>query len=939
MKDLKLPGNPPIEIKLEKPTPLDPVLQLPQIALPVDPITGKLGLSATPFDSMVFSKNPSTSFEIPKQTAPKNFSPAVAVQKRMELDLQSYLRAHQGGSDILPAEGPVLSCGFDAETFEMVNGNVCVLSFQAYVRYGDLIYTHIHYPKGMTQEDRPTVSQFLSEVVAGVMAEGIIDEPPSAITLFSHFIRADAVLWKDFFNFKHEMDAIGGTFATLFRPYGVDIDVEGSKPYRPDPITLKGPGKQRYRCLVRFVDTLLLTPGRAGVNVVGDMLGIPKLTIPEPYSIEQMDEYLEGDPAGFKAYAMRDAEITCEYGLAMYSFAQDQLGLDGLPATLGACSVAYFMNSLRDFEHLKDPDLSFFSLFGFKYEYEEQWNAKTNRIQPKRKKVLTPASKFNRDFVIDCCAGGRNEAYYVGPTPVGRWVDVDLRGAYTRGLCDIHPIDYEGIYTSKNVADYLGHVMGFVYVKFRFPDCTRFPCLPVDGGDHGRIFPLEGECYCGAPEIALAHNLGAELEILHGIIVPWKNTKIRIFQPFVQRIRDDRAKHRARGEEFQESLIKAIGNNIFGKTYQGLQSKTAFDSKTGLGKIIGESAVSSPYFAGHTTSFVRAVCGELISRIPDDKIVTNLTTDGGICNMDIDELDISGPLCQRFQQLCNMLHEGEHMLEKKHVVRQLIGMKTRGQLTAIPWGGVEKPILAKAGYKPPCPKPQHNDHMVARYLNRQPGDTYTFGSLISMREQWMTDSDLKRARQERRINFEFDMKRCPINPRELPVWDTTHLAFDTKPWKNLAEFKKVRAVFDGFRRKHCLTDMKTWNLWQDHLAVKLAQTPKCGIKFQEGEGSDSLLKRVFLRAYGAGEFGIEKDMTHQQLADWLTAQGYPTSLDDVKSGSRNRSSLPHRIIPVTDRVVALLRVLMERYPALKVAQFVQEGQADDCLRQMGLQLH
>ncbi len=203
----------------------------------------------------------------------------------------------------------------------------------------------------------------------------------------------------------------------------------------------------------------------------------------------------------------------------------------------------------------------------------------------------------------------------------------------------------------------------------------------------------------------------------------------------------------------------------------------------------------------------------------------------------------------------------------------------------------------------------------------------------------MTDSDLKRMRQERRINFEFDMKRCPVDPRELPVWDTTHLAFDTKPWRNLAEFKKVRAVFDGFRRKHCLTDMKTWNLWQDHLAVKLAQTPKCGIKFQEGEGSDSLLKRVFLRAYGAGEFGIEKDMTHQQLADWLTAQGYPTSLDDVKSGSRNRSSLPHRIIPVTDRVVALLRVLMERYPALKVAQFVQAGQADDCLRQMGMQLH
>lgn len=96
-----------------------------------------------------------------------------------------------------------------------------------------------------------------------------------------------------------------------------------------------------------------------------------------------------------------------------------------------------------------------------------------------------------------------------------------------------------------------------------------------------------------------------------------------------------------------------------------------------------------------------------------------------------------------------------------------------------------------------------------------------------------------------------------------------------------------------------------------------------------------MLKRVFLRAYGGGEYGIEKDMQQQELADWLTAQGYPTSLDDVKSGSRNRSSLPHLIIPVTDRVV----VLMGRYPELEVAKFVQVGQADDCLRRIRMKTH
>lgn len=96
------------------------------------------------------------------------------------------------------------------------------------------------------------------------------------------------------------------------------------------------------------------------------------------------------------------------------------------------------------------------------------------------------------------------------------------------------------------------------------------------------------------------------------------------------------------------------------------------------------------------------------------------------------------------------------------------------------------------------------------------------------------------------------------------------------------------------------------------------------------EGSDDLLKRVFLRAYGRQEYGLTKAMKQQELADWLTEQGYPTSLDDVKSGSRNRSNLPYQIIPVTLRVVRLMGVLINQWPDLEVDSFVQEGHAGDC---------
>ncbi|WP_271271489.1 DNA polymerase [Aliamphritea hakodatensis] len=863
--------------------------------------------------------------------------PEMSLTREIELDLHAFVVSNSMEGMISEATGPVIHIGFDSEFTEVLvneKAHIKVLSLQAYVRHGQQTFTYIYYPKGPKKSDRPTFASFISNVVNSALQEGVIDEAPSGIFLYAHFIRADLGSFKDFFDFKTEADSVGGSFTSLTKPYGIDIDVVNSRRFKADPIVLKSKGNKRLRCLVRFVDTLLLTPGYASLATVGDMLDIPKREIPKPFSIERMEEYLAADPEGFEEYALRDAEIACEYGLAMHDFARNELGLNNLPATLSSAATACFLKTLQH-----QDGLDYAALFGVSYEQEEYWHVKKNRTQKRTTKVFTPDNKFFRPFVIDCCAGGRNEAYYKGPTPVDNWVDIDLRGAYTRGMCDIHPIDYEAAFVSTAVDDYLGHVMGFAYVKFHFPQHVRFPCLPVDAGDKGKIFPLQGESYCGAPEIALAHSLGCKMTIKHGVIYPWKTTAVRIFQPFVQWVRDRRAHYKNQGNSFYEKLVKAVGNNCYGKTYQGLQNKTGFDAKTGLSKKIGESAISSPQFAGHTTSFVRAVIGELLSRIPDDKIVTNVTTDGFICNIPLDQIDTSGPLCQRYQEICDLLYKGEHMLEKKHEVRQLIGMKTRGQLTAKSAVG-ENIVLAKAGYKPPATsakdtdgiKAEQNAHMVSKYLNRAPGDNYTYSSLISMREQWLTDADLIRHQQKRLINFEYDFKRCPVNPVMQEVRSTEHIAFESKPWCNLEEFKQVRAIFDGWRRKHCLKTLDDWEHWQDYLAVKQAYQTGCGIKFLDGERSDSLLKRVFLRAYGQQAYGLIKDMKQQELADWLTAQGYPTSLDDVKSGSRNRSSLPYQIIPLTRSVIQLLHTLQQRWCHIDIASFIQKGQAEKCLR-------
>jgi len=60
---------------------------------------------------------------------------------------------------------------------------------------------------------------------------------------------------------------------------------------------------------LRFIDLLAHVAPGTSLRHIGKLINRPKLDILPPYSIERMDEYLREDPAGFEAYAMRDAEI------------------------------------------------------------------------------------------------------------------------------------------------------------------------------------------------------------------------------------------------------------------------------------------------------------------------------------------------------------------------------------------------------------------------------------------------------------------------------------------------------------------------------------------------------------------------------------------------------------------------------------------------------
>ena len=807
-----------------------------------------------------------------------------------------------------------LHIGFDTEyVFNPETRQNDILSYQSYVVLPDNTgISNIIYPPDSQKKSRLSFKDFLCQTITPLLETGVITKWPGIINIYAHFIRADIASFANFWSdYKILLKGIRGTVSSFKNRYGIDFDEQQERRVKTEQIMFDKRTSPPRCSNVAFIDTLLITPGGMGLAECGELLGLPKLTIPAPYSITNMREYLLGDRAGFEAYALRDAEIAVRYALQVRNFCARELMIDRVPATIGAMAVSRFTKTLK--ENNMSPEVC----LGTHIKTRELWLTEKQAFRTIKNPASVPSRELFETFPINCYHGGRNECFMMGVTPSDHWYDYDLAGAYTTGLLDILTPDYGNIRLSKNPDDYCGHVMGFALVTFRFPESVPYPSLPVRTDQYGLFFPLSGESWATAPEIELALSLGAEMTIHNGIIVPWicdtsphNSESTSVFLPFVQQVRENRNRH-IKGS-LEEKFWKEIGNSLYGKLAQGLRAKTAFDTARGVNRSLPPSSVTQPFFAAHVTGFIRAVVGELMNALPSDSSVVSVTTDGFLTNCPLNKINMSGPLSSRFQSLCDIVDPGSSMLTCKHEVSQLIAMKTRGQLTYRAIQG--KPVVhARAGVKPPAdiPRSDYNDYMVDLYLNRLPGQTLSRSTLISTREMWLSESDLVSREQDIRLNLEFDFKRQPVQP----AMNEGHLLMFSRPWDNMEEALQQRSLFDDWRQTHTLKTLADWDDWCDFLYCR---TVFSDMKLKVGsKRSDDILVRLFLRALTQCQWGLmlkdKKSYSCKEVAEWLTSEGYSVTVTDVKNAVR--AKIPQmKFSSVTPRMKSLMDIIARKYP-------------------------
>jgi DNA polymerase type B, organellar and viral len=820
------------------------------------------------------------------------------------------------GSKAFKTSQPYLLIGFDTEfktpdiTLKQSEirsgqgvGKTSILSYQYYAKHSDgQTWNGICLPD---EGQRLKLTQFMAFVLGEGARQHSITNIPLKIFLVGHFTRADIPAFADFMEMTNYMSSIRSTFVSDMAGINVKLPVPSGA-----PVALS----------VMLRDTVLLTPqAERSLKALGKLVGVEKVELANDRAtrqamIENMDKVLVENWPLFREYAITDAEICVKYIEQVIAEYQAVIGKFSAPLTLTSIGVDLVLKTWRDTMGI-NPNV----VLGEEIIEEKIFNKRRGYFEKIKRTVPMMCVYREIAAVTECYHGGRNEQYWFGPGFEDDWIDLDLSSAYPTAMSLIGLPDWHSIRDSKNLDDYTATTMGYVEVEFKFPDNTRYPTLPVRTSN-GLIFPLSGISHCAAPELFTARRLGAELKILHGVIVD-HDRDVPIFKTFIA---DCINKRNKAGKNTLKGLFwKEISNSTYGKTAQGLHPKRVYDLSARDMVELAPSKITNAFFAAFTTSFVRAVLGEILNTIPTDKIVFSCTTDGFLTNVrksDIPTL-LKGPLAQIYAEQRELLVGDSTVLEIKHQIRQPMGWRTRGQATLKPGTdpAIKQLVLAKGGI---YTRPEYeevgdqNPVIVAKFLNRSPTDVIEVEGLTGIKELVEHESDFMGKVFTKRLNMEYDWKRVPDGV-SMSI-EHQHVAFSTKPWPNVHQFIKMRNLWDEYTDASplCIKSLEDYDRLAEFIEPRSYQDSELGKYLRKENGDVHRLVQMLCRAFKHSSAGLERTgLTANAFASILQEHGLPCQVSDVQN-AKKPSFIAHSV-PRTARVQRMIAELKASFPKLR----------------------
>jgi hypothetical protein len=384
---------------------------------------------------------------------------------------------------------------------------------------------------------------------------------------------------------------------------------------------------------VYFRDTALLASvTNRTLDAIGESHNIPKIKL-DNNIINNMKTFLQDNPNEFKKYAVRDATITLFHTLFITDIA-NSIGMRNTPITLASLAKKFILNNWEQAKYK-----------GYQHNPEFNFENFDNLFTPKGLNQSGKLACAINPFIA-AYKGGRNEALMIGHDHNSNWFDFDLQAAYTTAMVNLGNPDYNNIkFVTGDPKLIDNHTLltsySAFYVNFSFDNNVRYPVCPTTPDKNTTVYSSQGNAWITGPELIVAKNLKAKINIIQGYIIPWEIGIVDGKTDFINKPFHDSIinilhnRHKAKlshgKKSAMERIWKDIGNMIYGSVVAGISNKRKFDARTQLMKKINGGVLTNPIIGSYITGFIRALLGEILNNIniayPEARIAS-VTTDG-----------------------------------------------------------------------------------------------------------------------------------------------------------------------------------------------------------------------------------------------------------------------------------------------------------------------
>ena len=881
---------------------------------------------------------------------------------------RSLISASISESDFLPATDlrrrnpeKLLIIGFDTEyqsikstagvDNELLSYQYCCSVITIDSRTPLCTWSGIVLPDTDKNESRLSIREFVEIAISDGLAQTPGLKIPRHVYLVAHFTRADV---PGFIDFKE--DSVSRGRLNLQNLRNTFVNVSKNVDIR---LRCRNADVECIDIQLQIRDTIHLAPaGAKSLKDLGEILNFEKIQLAatERESLEikkNMRSLLRSDWELFRKYAIRDAEVCTRYSAEMIYQNYDQTGSFKLPLTLTSIGVDLLQT------HWKKSGIDPLLIAGKEAVKERVFKKRLGYYQKVLRTIYLQNLHWHIDFVTECYHGGRNEQFWFGPGESGLWFDYDLQSAYPSAMSLIGIPNWGSLRTIKSLEDLLSLKpvdLAYANVNFEFPSSVRYPCLPVRT-DSGIIFPRKGNCSTHISEILLAVSLGARLEFIEGRFIESKRHPRgnRVFNSFLEHCVEERNKHPKK--TVMNLFWKEVANSTYGKVSQGLRPRRIYNLKDDDMETLEESKITNPFFASFITAFCRGTLSEIMNNLSTETTVFSVTTDGFLTNATEHQIieATKGTLSRYYISARRRLSQSEKIYEVKHVIRQPIGWRTRGQATLVPGAESDYPnstlddrvVLAKGGIKLPekLDKTEENLKIVDMFIKREPNHLVPMVLGLGIKDMYLGGKDFIDKSVTKRLSMEFDWKRKPLASREEIVTTSDgekfkHLCFSTEPWDTPDQFFTIRELWGEYRKSYfpCIKTEADYEAFSAFVLNKLSLGGISQKYLRKKDGDLERLKRDLITAWRfkkcgthhlnhhcLGKAGTAADykLRAHEFADLLNdVIGIPCKKSDVDNGVKQKTFTPNQV-PSTTRTQEKLQLVKELlFPLLEIDQFL-----------------